>query len=100
MKVSKIQLTTPKKIFECAIKTIQSRKAPNSVSLPGEVFQKGGGSHIAFFPADLAKMAIMSTKDSKKYSEQLLKTGNFYETIKDPNIDKLPEWIKKAIKDF
>ena len=55
------------------------RKLPNSFSAPDEVFSKGGGSEISFYPEDIEKMKNMSITERLQYGEQLLKEGKYIE---------------------
>lgn len=98
MNVNKIQPTDQENIGGNLRKIIKSRKVPNSVSLPNEIFQKGGGSCIQFYKSDLLKMAKMSLEECKKYKEYLISSGKFYETTVVNTLSKLPTWIQKAVK--
>lgn len=98
MVVNKIELIDSKSICKTTRKIIKSRNIPNSVSLPNEIFQKGGGSCIQFYKSDLLKMAKMSLEECKKYKEYLISSGKFYETTVANTLSKLPAWIQKAVK--
>lgn len=98
MNVNKIQSIVQENIGRNLRKIIKPRKVPNSVSLPNETFQKGGGSCIQFYKSDLLKMAKMSLEECKKYKEYLISSGKFYETTVASTLNKLPAWIQRAAK--
>ncbi len=98
MNVNKIQPIDQENLGRNLRKIIKARKVPNSVSLPNETFQKGGGSCIQFYKSDLLKMAKMSLEECNKYKEYLISSGRFYETTGVSILNKLPAWIQKAAK--
>ena len=55
------------------------RKLPNSFSAPDEVFSKGEGGKIRFYPEDLKKMKKMSIDEILEYKEKLIKEGKYFE---------------------